>query len=328
MIDASTAHATPDRAIQAPLFTVVMPCYRARDTIAASVASVLAQTEPRFELIVVDDGSPDDSRSVAMAAAKGDPRVRSIRQENAGPAAARNRGAEAGTGPLIAFLDSDDVWAPETLARHRDHFAANRDVGVSFGRVRFFDAAMTRAGRVSAHVPRLSLIQILGENPLCTTSNLVARRTVWNQIGGFDVAMTHAEDQEWVVRVVAGTGWTVAGVDAALVHYRMSARGLSADLAAMDAGWRTMMERARHHAPTAVAAAERPARALFERYLARRALRTGQDPKRALRHLRQAMLLSPRALFANGPRRTLLTAAGAIAAALVPTALIRGAISR
>ncbi len=178
----------------APLFTVVMPCFRAGRTIRAAVASVLAQTCGDFELAIVDDGSPDDSAMLAIDQAMGDPRVRIARQSNAGPAAARNRGMAMGRGRLIAFLDSDDVWAPDCLARHRDRFEALPNLGVSFARVRFFDAAMAVPGRLSAHVSRLTLDRALGENPLCTTSNLVARRAVFDAVGALDVAMTHAED--------------------------------------------------------------------------------------------------------------------------------------
>jgi glycosyltransferase involved in cell wall biosynthesis len=312
----------------APAFTVVMPCFRARETIVMALNSVLAQTAPDFELFIVDDGSPDDTAAVAMSAAAGDRRVRLIRQDNAGPAAARNRGMEAGTGGLLAFIDSDDRWAVDLLARHRDHFAAQPELGVSFARIRFYDAAMSQPGRCSAHLARLDLCQALGENPVCTTSNVATRRTVFDQVGGFDTALTHAEDQEWVVRVLATTDWEVAGLDRVLVDYRTSPSGLSADLGRMAAGWRTMIERARGYAPEAVAAAETPASALFERYLARRALRTGQPSTRALAHMCAAIRHSPRALIACDFRRTLLTAAGAVGAALLPAAVIRSALSR
>jgi hypothetical protein len=312
----------------APAFTVVMPCFLARDTIVTALNSVLAQTAADFELIIVDDGSPDDTAAVAMSAAEGDRRVQLIRQDNAGPAAARNRGVEAGTGELIAFIDSDDRWAPNLLARHRDHFAARSELGISFGRICFYDAALSQPGRCSAHVARLALCQALGENPVCTTSNIVARRTVFEQAGGFDAALTHAEDQEWVVRVLATTDWQVGGLDRVLVDYRTSPSGLSADLERMQAGWQAMIERARGYAPQSVAAAEMPARALFERYLARRALRTGQPSARALAYMCAAIRHSPRALIACDFRRTLLTAAGAIGAAVLPAAIIRSVLSR
>ncbi len=126
------------------------------------------------------------------------------------------------------------------------------------------------------------------------------------------------------MRVLTGTGWDVCGLDAVLVHYRMSAGGLSADLARMDDGWRAMMARARQYAPEAMAAAEGPAHAMFERYLARRALRTGQNPAKAFAHLRAAFRHSPRAMLTRQPKRTFLTMAGAVGAALLPAAMTRG----
>lgn len=308
-----------------PLFTVIIPAWNARDTIAETVRSVLAQTEPRFELLIVDDGSPDDSAAVALRAANGDPRVRVSRRENGGPALARNAGIAATAAPLIAFLDADDLWAPDCLARHRDHFAQDPSLGVSFARVRFFNPAMTTAGRVSAHVPSLDLARALGENAFCTTSNLVARRAVFDEAGGFAIDLTHAEDQEWAARVLAVTAWRVRGIDAVLVDYRTSVTGLSADLDRMRAGWRAMLTRIQAVAP---AVAEAPAAALFERYLARRALRTGQPAARAFHHLAAALRHSPMALLTHEPRRTLLTSAGILAAALLPRAWVRTAIAR
>ncbi len=313
---------------EAPLFTIVMPAYRARATIAEAIASVFAQTEPSFELIIVDDGSPDDVAAVAAEVAGGDPRVRIIRQANAGPAAARNHGIAAGTGVLIAFLDADDRWAAGHLAAHAKAFAAAPELGVSFGRIRFYDAELRHPGRSSAHVARLRLAQALGENAICTTSNLTARRATFDAVGGFDTALFHAEDQEWVARLLAASEWQVRGLDAVLVDYRTSAGGLSADLDAMRAGWRAMVDRVRIHAPVQVARAEGAAGALHERYLARRALRTGQPAGRAVHHLAAALRLSPAALFANDAHRTVMTMAGTVAACLLPAATIRAALAR
>ena len=126
-------------------------------------------------------------------------------------------------------------------------------------------------GRRAGFVAELSLAHAIGENPICTTSNLVARRSAFERVGGFDPTMRHAEDQEWVARVLAATRWAACGVDATTVDYRLSANGLSADLDEMLAGWSAMLERIRALQPLTVAEAEPAARALFERYLARHA---------------------------------------------------------
>jgi teichuronic acid biosynthesis glycosyltransferase TuaG len=102
--------------------SVVIPCYNVRDYVAEAIRSALSQTVLPAEIIVVDDGSTDGSDSIVAAFA---PRVNLVRQKNAGPSAARNSGIRLSTGDLIAFLDADDAWEPDKLARQvtalRDH---------------------------------------------------------------------------------------------------------------------------------------------------------------------------------------------------------------
>ena len=101
-----------------PRMSVIIPLYDKARTIGRALDSVLAQTFDDFELIVVDDGSRDDGPSIVAAC--GDPRIRLIRQSNAGPGAARNRGAAEARTDILAFLDADDAWRPTYLeAAHR-----------------------------------------------------------------------------------------------------------------------------------------------------------------------------------------------------------------
>lgn len=99
-----------------PVVSIVMPLFNARPWLEETLASVQAQTLGDWELIVVDDGSSDDGPALVQGAAGRDPRIRLIRQSNAGPAAARNRGARKARGAWIAFLDSDDLLPPDRLA--------------------------------------------------------------------------------------------------------------------------------------------------------------------------------------------------------------------
>ena len=190
-----------------PAFTVVVPCWRAESVVGTAIASVLSQTERDFELVVVDDGSPDDTVRIAETAFGGDGRCRVASQPNSGPSAARNLGVSMGTGDIVAFLDADDRWHPGLLAAHRAHFAARPRMGASFSRIAFLDADLSSAGRVSAHVPDASLRDVLGENPSCSASALAVRRRAFEDVGGFDVGMVHAEDQEFLARILATTGW-------------------------------------------------------------------------------------------------------------------------
>ena len=100
-----------------PLVSVVMPVYKARDFVEEAIRSVMAQTVTDWELLIIDDCSPDDSYDLANALAERDERIRLIRNErNMGVARTRNRGIELSRGKYIAFLDSDDIWYPTKLA--------------------------------------------------------------------------------------------------------------------------------------------------------------------------------------------------------------------
>jgi glycosyltransferase involved in cell wall biosynthesis len=312
--------------IGAPFVSVVIPCFRAADTLRTAVESVLRQTWSDLEVIIVDDGSPDQSLRVALTLAEDDPRIRVLSQANAGPAVARNRGIAASVGTLIAFLDADDRWTSDYLAEHVAHFARSPGCGAAFARVAFFDPAMHRAGRVSARVRSLTLAKILGENAVCTTSNLVARASLFREIGTFDARLTHAEDQEWVARVLAKTRWQVLGLPTVMVHYRTSPAGLSGNLDLMREGWLRMLAIVRSYARSDCVAAQRDGFAIFHRFLARRALR-GETPERAFVLMLRAWRASPRALLTDKPSRTALVTLGAVAA-LLPGNPARALLSR
>jgi glycosyltransferase involved in cell wall biosynthesis len=102
--------------MSAPRVAVVIPAWRAAGTVGAAVRSVLAQTVPELELLVVDDASGDGTADAARAAAAADPRVRILAVPHGGPARARNAGIAAARTEVLAFLDADDTWAPEHLA--------------------------------------------------------------------------------------------------------------------------------------------------------------------------------------------------------------------
>ncbi|MCK5383800.1 MAG: glycosyltransferase family 2 protein [Gammaproteobacteria bacterium] len=102
---------------ESPKFSVIIPVYNSAETLQRAIASVLEQTWPAHEIIVVDDGSTDSSLQVANGFAS---KVRVIHQSNAGVSAARNRGAESATGDWLAFLDADDWYYPDRLKWHAE----------------------------------------------------------------------------------------------------------------------------------------------------------------------------------------------------------------
>lgn len=129
-----------------PRVSIVMPAYNARQYIGATIGSVLRQTEPDWELIVVDDCSTDDTRDKVSALAESDSRIRLIALEKnfGGPAGPRNVGIRSARADLVAFLDSDDIWHPDKL---KIQLAAVEDVSNAFvcsGMVDFEDESTLR----------------------------------------------------------------------------------------------------------------------------------------------------------------------------------------
>ena len=112
--------------------SVVIPSYNSSAWIDETLASVQAQTLPHFEVLVVDDGSTDDTRDRVRARAAIDPRLRLIEQQNAGVCRARNRGIAEARAPLVCFLDHDDWWYPHKLQRQCEVMAQHAEAGVAY----------------------------------------------------------------------------------------------------------------------------------------------------------------------------------------------------
>lgn len=180
---------------KAPCVSVVIPAYRHQAFVGEAIASVLNQTFEDFELIVIDDGSPDDTAAVAERALAGDPRARLLRQPNAGSHATINRGLELARGDWIAILNSDDRYHPERLARLLAAAGDEHDFLVTD--LRLIDSAgeaVTDPGhwfngmiesfrqyaRTNGH-----LAGLLHGNYTASTSNFFFRRDLVATIGGF-----------------------------------------------------------------------------------------------------------------------------------------------
>ena len=133
-----------------PTFTVVMPAYDRAATIDSAIASVLAQTQPDFELIVVDDGSTDDTAARVTAAMAIDSRIQLVRQENRGPTGARNAAFERARGRHVSLLDSDDLWMPGYLERIGAALDAEPSAGFAYSDAWVLDDRTRKIHRSSA----------------------------------------------------------------------------------------------------------------------------------------------------------------------------------
>ena len=297
-----------------PQFSIVMPVYNASEHILGTVRSVLNQTERDFEFIMIDDGSTDDSLSLMLSFASEDERIKLVSQHNKGVSGARNLGIGLARGSLVAFIDADDIWDTQKLAIHGRFHSQNSEVCASYAKVAFMgqDAANGSCANTYSTVKsgKLTIEQIISENPVCTMSNLVVRNDIVQSIGNFEAEMRYAEDQEWLARLIS-KNHSVVGIDQYLVDYRLNPTGLSADLPAMLAGWKQLA--AKYAQADTLSASE----ALYCRYLSRRALRAGAPAKVALAYSIQG-LRADRASFLKDEKRGWLTLLSAFAAFLIP----------
>jgi glycosyltransferase involved in cell wall biosynthesis len=175
-----------------PRISAVLPVYNRAAYVGEAIASVFAQTLPPDEVIVVDDGSTDESLEVVERFAR--PGLRVLRQENAGIGAARNRGLGAATGDLIAFIDSDDLWELDKLDRQVRALRDSDEVQLVFGHLVEFlspDRADLAGSLRIAPDPVPGLI----------ATTLLARRSAVEQIGLFDETLRVGEFVEWMARV-------------------------------------------------------------------------------------------------------------------------------
>jgi glycosyltransferase involved in cell wall biosynthesis len=182
-----------------PLVSVILPTYNRAATLSQAIESVLSQTHESFELLVIDDGSTDSTPRVL--AGHGDSRIRVLEQpENRGVAAARNRGLEEARGQFIAFIDSDDAWAPEKLARQVALMQrAPRHVGLVHTGLRIRHAENAEDWTPSTR--GLVLPEILARNIVhFGTSSVMIRREVADFVGGFDPTLPANEDHDFWTR--------------------------------------------------------------------------------------------------------------------------------
>lgn len=168
--------------------SVIIPVYNAAPWLAETIESVLGQTSPPQQVIVVDDGSTDQSAAVARRYAK---YIQLAQQPNAGCAHARNRGVALAHGALLAFLDADDGWLPEKLALQRAALAEAPTVDAVFGQIE---------QRCNADIVEQPLMFAANVQDGCTLNSLLIRRQAFQRIGLFDPTLHLINGIEWLWR--------------------------------------------------------------------------------------------------------------------------------
>lgn len=185
------------RSFESGRVSVIIPCYNSENFLGAAIESALGQSWRDLEVIVVDDGSTDDSR---QAAAEFGDRVRTMFLDHQGAAAARNSGLEAATGEFLQFLDADDLLVADAVTSRLEAF--DDDVDAVFGDLEFFDDDSGLSRRVTSHAdwPGFDPLAHLIENNIYTEAPLHRRRGLF-EIGGFDESLPCSQELDIHLRL-------------------------------------------------------------------------------------------------------------------------------
>lgn len=200
-----------------PLISCIVPVYNGERFVAEAIDSIISQTYAPIEVVVVNDGSTDGTAEVLGR--YGD-RIRVIHQENAGQATARNVGLEASTGPLVAFLDADDLWVPEKLARQMEWMEEHPEAWLCGCLMQNFwveeMAAEAEAMRESEYARPFP----------ATWQGILAKREIFDKVGRIDTGATYADVREWMHRART-MGYDTGRIDEVLVKRRIHQDNIS-----------------------------------------------------------------------------------------------------
>ncbi len=287
--DAQSDDATVEQGDDLPLVSVVVATYNYAHFLPVALDSVLAQDYPNFEVIVVDDGSTDDTEAVvAPYVARG---VRYIRQENQGIGQSKNTGIRAARGSLIGFLDADDAWLPEKLSLQVDHFRRHPEVALVTGGVVHCDEHLRprRVGLPPQVGSAFMFERLLVKSNIAPTSVLV-RASALEAVGGFS---ERPISQDWDTWLRLAPRFPFGSIHAPLVKKRdhgsktrtaakrlqTNAEVFESHIGAVRPRWKRYLLRRRSRAAT-----------LY--YAAASSVKRG-DRRRAARFLSESLLLDP-----------------------------------
>ena len=197
-----------------PLVSVVIPCYNQAHFLGEAIESVLSQSYPNFEIIVVDDGSPDDTAEVAARY----PEVRYVRQDNQGVSVARNSGLARSGGAYIVFLDADDRLLPEALEVGVRELEAHPECALVFGYSNHMAANGTPLFSYRPHVEGDHYLELLRYNYISPSAVAMYRRDVFDSVGGFDPSLRACQDYDFYLRIARR--FPIHGYDRVVVDYR------------------------------------------------------------------------------------------------------------
>jgi glycosyltransferase involved in cell wall biosynthesis len=214
------------------LISVIIPCYNAQAYLAEAIDSALNQSHTHIEVLVIDDGSTDNSARIAKSY-KNEVRLIYLHKENSGLSSARNLGIQRSSGPYIALLDADDRWEPHKLSRQIETFQTAPSCGMVFTDYSTFDSQGLRDTRrnVDHHTGIVEYSQLLSRSNFIYPSTVLIRRSVFDVCGNFDESLRSIEDYDMWLRIAQK--FEVRGVREPLTTIRIHEHNMSGNLPVM-----------------------------------------------------------------------------------------------
>ncbi len=215
--------------------SIIVPVYNAEKYIRETIDCVKAQTYENWELVLVEDGSTDESLCILETVERQDGRIRVIRQENGGAAKARNHGLSKAAGRFVAYLDADDLWSPDKLEKQLA-FMAKKEAAFSFTGYEFADEKGKGTGKIVRVPEELCYKEVLKNTTIFTSTVIFDTKRLAKE--KLFMPMIKSEDTALWFKILR-EGVTAYGLNENLVRYRRPAKSLSSNkLEAVRRIWR------------------------------------------------------------------------------------------
>jgi glycosyltransferase involved in cell wall biosynthesis len=288
------------------IISVVIPAYNAERTILETIHSVQQQDFSGFEIIVIDDGSTDNTLNILNSI--NDARLKIFSYPNGGVSVARNRGISHSQGQFIALLDADDLWTPDKLSLQLQTLQLNPSAGVVYSWTRFMDEhGKSFYDDKPLFYKDNVYSQLLVSNFIASGSNPLIRREALKSVGEFDPALSHCEDWDMYLRLAEK--WSFAVVPKPQIFYRQLPGSGSSKFDALEKGGILTIEKAFKSAPPELQHLKKKSLAQFYQFLAKLCLTNYLDSQRILqakKHLKVAIHLNSKLFFTINAQKLIL----------------------
>jgi glycosyltransferase involved in cell wall biosynthesis len=226
--------------------SIILPVYNGESTIVETINSIQNQSYSNFELLIIDDGSTDNT--LAKIEEIGDPRIKIFSYLNQERAKARNEGISKAEGEFIAFMDADDLWTSDKLELQVLALEQTPDAGVAYSWIKFIDEqGRYLFDREPLYYQGNVYADILVNNFISCGSNILVRKEVIDQVGGFDPLMIPAEDWDYNIRLAAHCSFIV--VPKYQIYYRIQSPAVPKKVSSMEEAMFKVVEKAFQSTP-------------------------------------------------------------------------------